>query len=138
MAPVNVRAQVGFFLFFVLLVPSSHRHSLRARSAIPPSIAATDNYMVCWSTGDPVAYFSDIFNAPPPPPGPRGRQGNQLGEVFLAFLKSKYSVVPNDHAICGSPSTMAQDKAQTYKDQMEARMKQTGKKIVETGWKYTQ
>jgi hypothetical protein len=99
--------------------------------------AAYENDMVCYSTTASVAYFSDIFDAPKPPPGPRGRQGAQLGAVFLAFLKTKYTMSPTDHAICGGPSVAGLKNAQTYKQQMEDLMKKQNKQIVETGWKYT-
>jgi hypothetical protein len=111
--------------------------ALLAQGAAPASPQAVDIYMVCWSTGEHVSYFSEIFIAPPAPRGPRGRQGNQLGDTFAAFLKTKYSLPASDHAICGSPSTATLQKTQTYKQQMEDKTKQEHKQVVETAWKYT-
>lgn len=106
-----------------------------AAATASAAAAAYENYMVCWSTGEPVAYFSDVFNAPPPPPGPRGRQGTQLGQTFLAFLKQKYALTPNDHTICSGPPTPSLQKAEAYKQQMEDQTKKANKQVVETGWK---
>jgi hypothetical protein len=110
---------------------------LLAQGATPAAPQAGDNYMVCWSTGEHVAYFSEIFVAPPPPRGPRGRQGNQLGETFAAYLKTKYSLPATDHAICGGPPAATLQKTQSYKQQMEDKIKQEKKQVVETTWKYT-
>lgn len=128
----------GFLAASLLLSASMIAgRALPALGATPASPQAVDNYMVCWSTGEHVSYFSDIFVAPPPPRGPRGRQGNQLGDTFLAFLKTKYSLPASDHAICGGPSAATLQKTQTYKQQMEDKTKQERKQIVETRWKYT-
>lgn len=108
-----------------------------AHGATPSSSQTADNYMVCWSTGEHVSYFSEIFIAPPPPRGPRGRQGNQLGETFAAYLKTKYSLPAGDHAICGGPPAATMEKTQTYKQQMEDKIKQEHKQVIETAWKYT-
>jgi len=108
-----------------------------ATAASAAADAAFQNYMVCSSNGSATTYFSDVFNAPKPPPGPRGRQGSELGQLFLAFLTKKYTLPPNEYAMCsgGSPST-AQG-AQTLKQQLEERAKQARHQVIETGWKNT-
>lgn len=132
-APAYARLSLAFVLLCALAPTKAALASSEARTDVTASAPA--NYMVCWTTTGSVFYVSDVFDAGPPPGGPRGRQGNAIGQVFLAFLQKKYGLTASDHAICGGPSAPTPESTKAYKEQQEDRAKQANKKIVDTGWK---
>jgi hypothetical protein len=132
-APVYVRVSLVLVLLCALAPTKGALASSEARADVTASAPA--NYMVCWTTTGSVFYVSDVFDAGPPPAGPRGRQGNALGQVFLAFLQRKYALTANDHAICGGPPAATPESTQAYKQEQEERAKKANQKIVDTGWK---
>ena len=135
MPRMNTRARAGLVLFLLLGVPCVVV-AATAASAAAAVAPADDLYMFCQTSGGTVVYFSDIFVAPKPTGGPRGRQGNQIGQVFLGYLKTKYTLSADYHANCGGlPSARLKDQ-QGFKQQFEAQAKTDHKQVVETGWKY--
>jgi hypothetical protein len=135
MSRMNTRARVGLVLFLVLGLSgvAVAATATRAAAAVAP---ANDLYMFCQTGGGTVVYFSDIFVSPKPTGGPRGRQGNQIGQVFLGYLKTKYSLGADYHATCGGLSSGALKDQQRYKQQAEDLAKGQHKQVVETDWKY--
>ena len=136
MLRVNASAYVRIVVSLLLVTAMAiDGQPLHARGVTQPPPTESENDMVCWTTTGSVFYISDVFNAGQPQAGPRGRQGNQIGQLFLAFLQKKYGLTAEDHAICGGPSVSTMQAAQAYKQQQEDRAKEANKKIVETGWK---
>lgn len=135
MSRMNTRARAGlvFVLSLGLLCAAVAATATKAAAAVAP---ADDLYMFCQTSGGSVVYFSDIFVAPKATGGPRGRQGNQIGQVFLSYLKTKYSLSADYHATCGGlPSAHLKDQ-QGFKQQFEDEAKTAHKQVVDTGWKY--
>jgi len=129
----RARAGLAFFLLLGLTSAAVAATATRAAAAVAPR---DDLYMFCRTTGGSVVYYSDIFVAPKAAPGPRGRQGNQIGQVFLGYLKTKYSLGAEYHANCGGLPSGALKDQQQYKQQAEDQVKGDHKQVVETGWKY--
>lgn len=129
----RARARVVLVLLGGLLCVVVASTATRVEAAVAP---ADDLYMFCQTSGGTVVYFSDIFVAPKPTGGPRGRQGNQIGQVFLGYLKTKYSLSADYHANCGGLPNGHLKEQQGFKQQFEDEAKTAHKQVVETGWKY--
>jgi hypothetical protein len=129
MRQVNASTSVRVVLSLLLLAAVAS-----SRASAAPKAAAVEYNMFCLTPTAPVFYVSDIFDAGRPAPGPRGRQGAQIAQLFVAFLQKKYGATAADHALCGGPFPTTQA-AQENKQQLEESAKKDNKKIVETGWK---
>jgi len=124
-------------LFCVLLLPLFN--SGRAPQAQTAG-AAGGNYAYCYAgSGQPVTYFSEVFEAPalqgnpPPHMAVVNRQG-EVNRSWISFLEKNHA--PSELQFGNCPIADLHT-TQTSKQQLQDKFKQENKQIVETSWKYT-
>jgi hypothetical protein len=133
-----------------VLSPLAQPPTAQAGESTPYSAYSAGVYIYCSSAPDQgVVYFSSFFvakasgsttnahNAAPSGPDPSIKMQND----FFDYLKHKYSFKSNSNYPTGCPSFGAGatglSLAQASKKNLISQYTQAGKKIVETGWKYS-
>ena len=131
----NRRMTMVCFAVTVVAFITLQRHSLNVSSAISTQQGVTVKSYCASDTGQPLVYFSEVFDTRIPKYGRKDDQS--MANEFNEYLMGRFDFKGNEYRPVGCPFFDTISNGETSKRDLENQMRQANKQVVDVNWGYT-